>query len=99
MLECGVLTTMCRVNYSRRQCLARTELNKTEIATLFRVSKSKANKIFEICDKLDDEYPYRIDKTRVKTSTACKVVGVTMKQLLMQIAIEENNTIERESNK
>ena len=40
--------------------------------------------------KLDEEYPYKIDDTRIHKSTACKVMNVTEKQLLLQITIEEN---------
>ena len=87
---------MSRVKYSRRECLAKTELNITEIATLFRISRSKATRVYKIAEKLDiQDYEYRIDDTRVKTSTACKVTGVTLKQLRMQVAIEEEQERER----
>lgn len=52
--------------------------------------KQKQKTLYEICEKLDEEYPYRIDDTRIHKSTACKVMNVTEKQLLLQITIEEN---------
>lgn len=81
---------MSRVKYSRRECLAKTDLNRTEIATLFRISRSNACRLFDEAEKLDiRDYAYRIDDTRVKTSTVCKLTGVTINQLRIQIAIEE----------
>lgn len=87
------------MNYSRRKCLAKSLLNKAELATLFKLSKAKANKLFIECEKLDNDYPYRIDDQKVHLSTACDVMNVTTKQLLIQISIEEQIELEQEKEK
>ena len=62
-------------------------LNRTDIAVLLGIGDQKAGRLYKAADKIDAEQlaSFRIEPHKVRTTTVCKLAGVNLKLLQMQI--------------
>ena len=68
---------------SREELISKPYLSKTEIGRLLDVSWAKAERIFCLADKLDfeDLKDMRIEPTKVRITSVCKVIGMSINTL------------------
>lgn len=72
---------------TKEELVTQTYLNKSEIETLFDQTFARAKRTYQLAEKIDDDYfgDYRIEPHRVRLSSAAKVNGTTVEQLILQI--------------
>lgn len=68
---------------SREDLLRKPFLSKTDISNLLDVSWTKAARIYGLAEKIDvDHYgQYRIEPTKVRITSVCKVIGISIGSL------------------
>ena len=57
-------------------------MSKADIRKMFRFGSDRAKAIFDRADLIDaEEIRYRVFDDRVRTTSVCKVLGITVEQL------------------
>ena len=72
---------------TREEIVTQPFVNKADIQKLFLVGYSTATKIYQAANQLDDDQLgiYRIEPTKVRITSVCKVSGVSLNTLQKQI--------------
>lgn len=61
-------------------------VSKADIKKLFGIGSERANKIYKLADEIDNaDLKYRIFDNRVRITSMCKVVGISINLLQKQI--------------
>ena len=90
----GSLTV--KVKKSRLEISAQVYLNKADIETLIGLNPHQARRLYSAADQIDRNYfeTFRPEPKKVRTTVVCKLAGVNLKLLQMQIknaaAVEEH---------
>lgn len=68
---------------TRAELISKPFLNITDISRLLDVSWAKAERIFCLADRLDSEdlRDMRIEPTKVRITSVCKVIGMSINTL------------------
>lgn len=77
---------MAQRKKTRAETVRQIDVNKADISRIFGGSHKKVSRLFEMASEIDDEElgRYRIDTSKVRLTTVCKIKGVTLNQLLRQ---------------
>lgn len=84
---------------SRLEISAQVYLNKADIETLIGLNPHQARRLYSAADQIDRDYfeTFRPEPKKVRTSTVCRLAGINLKQLQMQIknadAVPEQSAI------
>lgn len=72
---------------SRLEISAQAYLNKADIETLIGLNPHQARRLYSAADQIDRDYfeTFRPEPRKVRTSTVCRLAGINLKQLQMQI--------------
>lgn len=72
---------------SREEILAQPYLTKADIKKLLQVSQGKAVRIYRFAETIDNEFfkEFRIEPTKVRITSVCKVAGISLNTLQKQI--------------
>ena len=70
---------------TREEVAKQVYLNQTDIADLLQISKAKAKRLYEECDRLESDSQFRVEDRKVMTETVCRVAGISLKRLQAQI--------------
>lgn len=72
---------------SREEIFTQPYLTKTDIKKLLQVSQGKAVRIYRFAETIDNEFfkEFRIEPTKVRITSVCKVVGISLDTLQKQI--------------
>lgn len=82
-----------RKKRSREELISKPFLNITDISRLLDVSWNKADRIFILADKIDHEElkDMRIEPTRVRITSVCKVIGMSLNTLRKLVENEKKD--------
>ena len=72
---------------TREEILAQPYLTKADIKKLLQVSQGKAVRIYGFAESIDKEFfkEFRIEPTKVRITSVCKVTGISLNTLQKQI--------------
>ena len=71
---------MCQRMKTRKEISTQAYLTQADISKLLLVSRARAKRIYEYARKKDDaELTYIIEPTKVRLTSVCKVIGMTIK--------------------
>lgn len=72
---------------TREEILAQPYLTKADIKKLLQVSQGKAVRIYGFAETIDNEFfkEFRIEPTKVRITSVCKVAGISLNTLQKQI--------------
>ena len=72
---------------TREEILAQPYLTKADIKKLLQVSQGKAVRIYGFAESIDKEFfkEFRIEPTKVRITSVCKVAGISLNTLQKQI--------------
>ena len=61
-------------------------LSKTDISTLFKIGDARTQKIYKLAEQIDNDDlgDYRIEPTKVRMTSVCKVTGISLNLLKQQ---------------
>lgn len=78
---------------TRAELISKPFLNITDISRLLDVSWYKAEKIYTLADKIDHEElkGMRIEPTRVRITSVCKVIGMSLNTLRKLVENEKKD--------
>lgn len=75
---------------SREEIALQFYLNKADIAKLWQLSFVKASKVYNLAKEIDDkELKYHPEETKVRMTSVCKVMGVSLRVLKEQIGLKK----------
>ena len=82
-----------RKKKSRAELISQPYLNITDISRLLDVSWAKADRIFCLADQLDHEDlgQMRIEPTKVRITSVCKVIGMSLNTLRKLVENEKKD--------
>lgn len=80
---------------TRAELISKPFLNITDISRLLDVSWYKAEKIYTLADKIDHEElkGMRIEPTRVRITSVCKVIGMSLNTLRKLVENEKKGRV------
>ena len=72
---------------TREEIFAQPYLTKADIKRLLQVSQGKAVRIHNFAETIDKEFfgKFRIEPTKVRITSVCKVAGISLSTLQRQI--------------
>ena len=78
---------------TREEILAQPYLTKADIKKLLQVSQGKAVRIYGFAESIDKEFfkEFRIEPTKVRITSVCKVTGISLNTLQKQIKSATSN--------
>ncbi len=81
---------MCQPKKTRRQIVQQAYLTKSDISRLLGISQARAKRIYdEAVNKIDGKMEFRVEPTKIKITSLCKVTGYTIKTLQQLILNDE----------
>jgi len=70
---------------NQKQLIKECYLNKRQISRLLGTTPATARRIFAEAEKIDNELEFRIETKKVRTSSALKVYGIKMDELIKKM--------------
>ena len=83
---------MCQRIKTRTEVANQAFLNQSDIAKLLDCSRPSAKRIYDYARKIDDEQKFIVEPVKVRITTVCKVVGLSL--VTVQKIAKEKDTSE-----